>query len=115
MKKFYRIFLASVLALSLLTGSIGIPVFAEEAETAEQEEVLSGAAPESNETAGQEEESLSGEAPERDYYPINHTNPLNYVADTGNISGSILKTTVKKRARSKLPLRSALRTDTETM
>ena len=106
MKKFYRIFLASVLALSLLTGSIGIPVFAEEAETAEQEEVLSGAAPESNETAGQEEafsgaapesnetagqeeESLSGEAPERDYYPINHTNPLNYVADTGNISGQL--------------------------
>ena len=90
MKKFYRIFLASVLALSLLTGSIGIPVFAEEAETAEQEEVLSGAAPESNETAGQEEESLSGEAPERDYYPINHTNPLNYVADTGNISGQLV-------------------------
>ena len=90
MKKFYRIFLASVLALSLLTGSIGIPVFAEEAETAEQEEVLSGAAPESNETAGQEEESLSGEAPERDYYPINHTNHLNYVADTGNISGQLV-------------------------
>ena len=68
MKKFYRIFLASVLALSLLTGSIGIPVFAEEAETAEQEEVLSGAAPESNETAGQEEASLSSAAPERNYY-----------------------------------------------
>ena len=90
MKKFYRIFLASVLALSLLTGSIGIPVFAEEAETAEQEEVLSGAAPESNETAGQEEESLSGEAPERNYYPISKTIPQNYVADTGNISGHIV-------------------------
>ena len=49
-----------------------------------------GAAPESNETAGQEEESLSGEAPERDYYPINHTNHLNYVADTGNISGQLV-------------------------
>lgn len=57
MKKSYRIFLASVLILSLLTGSIGIPAFAE--------------------------------VPERDYSPINHTNPLNYVADTGNISGQL--------------------------
>lgn len=33
MKKFYRIFLALVLSLSLLTGSIGLPVFAEGSET----------------------------------------------------------------------------------
>ena len=73
MKKFYRIFLASVLTLSLLTGSIGIPAFAEEMIDAEIPE-----------------EELSGTAPERDYYPINHTNPLNYVADTGNISGQLV-------------------------
>ena len=72
MKKFYRIFLASVLTLSLLTGSIGIPAFAEE--------MIDTEIP---------EEELSGTAPERDYFPINHTNPLNHVADTGNISGQL--------------------------
>ena len=126
MKKFSRIFLALVLSLSLLTGSIGIPVFAEEGGTevpelvtapegelpeGAPEEALNGASagsaqetPEETPDGQQNEETdeeetdgalnaaagLSTSVPEREYYPINHTHPLNYVADTGNISGQLV-------------------------
>ena len=87
MKKFSRIFLALVLSLSLLTGSIGIPVFAEEGgtevpEEETDEEETDGAL---NAAAG-----LSTSVPEREYYPINHTDPLNYVAGKGNVSGQLV-------------------------
>ena len=85
MKKFSRIFLALVLSLSLLTGSIGIPVFAEEGGTEVPELVTApeGELPEETDGALNAAAGLSTSVPERDYYPINHTNPLNYVADTG--------------------------------
>ena len=96
MKKFSRIFLALVLSLSLLTGSIGIPVFAEEGGTEVPELVT---APEGELPEDAPEEALNAAAglstsvPEREYYPINHTDPLNYVADTGNISGQLVNWT----------------------
>ena len=88
MKKFSRIFLALVLSLSLLTGSIGIPVFAEEGGTEvpeTDEEETDGAL---NAAAG-----LSTSVPDRNYDPKNHTRPLDYVADTGNIFGQLVNWT----------------------
>ena len=125
MKKFSRIFLALVLSLSLLTGSIGIPVFAEEGGTEVPElvtapegelpedapvETLNGTSagsaqetPEETPDGQQNEETdeeetdgalnaaagLSTSVPDRNYDPKNHTHPLDYVADTGNISGQL--------------------------
>ena len=57
MKKFSRIFLALVLSLSLLTGSIGIPVFAEEGGTEVPELVT---APEGELPEDAPEEALNG-------------------------------------------------------
>ena len=66
MKKLYRIFPALVLSLSLLTGSIGIPVFAEEGGTEGSEGV-----------------------PERDYTPVTNAEPvkLEANAENGSITG----------------------------
>ena len=61
MKKLYRIFPALVLSLSLLTGSIGIPVFAEEGGT----------------------EGPEG-APERDYTPVTSAEPVELEANADN-------------------------------
>ena len=104
MKKFSRIFLALVLSLSLLTGSIGIPVFAEEGGTEVPELVTAPeGAPEETPDGQQNEETdeeetdgalnaaadLSTSVPERDYR-INTTRPQNWVADTGNVSGQLV-------------------------
>ena len=92
MKKFSRIFLALVLSLSLLTGSIGIPVFAEEGGTEVPELVTApeGELPEETDGALNAAAGLSTSVPEREYYPINHTDPLNYVAGKGNVSGQLV-------------------------
>ena len=63
MKKLYRIFLALVLSLSLLTGSISIPVLAEEGGT----------------------EGPEG-APERDYTPVTNAAPVKLEANADNDS-----------------------------